>query len=828
MNVPADRPVVGMFRVGGAPIGLWLDGGNDRLLIRAEDLARQESQHRAAASRLAEEIGRDVIPRNEITVTERRRLLEMRRRLHRAEGLALNDWAWLEATLRQARVEPTRRRSRALAEDEVRLVAARVALARAMEREEVRLWNRVQAHLRRWRLQTGQDADQGVVSKRPQGRQFRQRSELLWRELERATTSSTPRGWYAHAGLAEMLPPAADHPHLTLEPVVAVATLENVHLSAARPLPIGDGFDGSTRLAAAPLRWVDGDTLVCWVVDRDDPTRMVEITVRRSQLLDALLSAIGTSSQDLDALTAASIDAAIDQPTLRGFLDYLVAKGILVATRPPAGGIKGWFRPNEHNDPASSGGGEAGSFVDVYRRANASVSVDQVSSIETGVYSALRILSAMANDAVGPSDRFKDIGIERVSVLEWIRSRPDTPTEHQHGLPDRTWPVPARPGSPYQALVNYVLEASSSGDPVQLSGAVLDALGLPRPIMPWPIDALVRLPTPGAEYVAVFDQITAAAVLDARFVGTLEVLHGPLAHVATYRAMLAAIERKLDLRFVEMLIPPLSDRAANAVRRIPYVGAWTGDPDPRVYFGHDFDSIAHIPLDAITVRRVDGRLVAEASGRRLWPIYHATRSPLPPWNAIADLLLATAPISLRWAHRRLGQPLALAPDRAFMPRILVDGSLVLSGAQWRLRPGDLWDPHGEPIGRLAQLSQLRQDLGLPRVVFVAGKDGHSPVACDLTSLRAVRRLSKALEQATEVVLVEMLPSQDELWARDREYPRAVALVSELLVRLPIGTPPDVLADRVVALLQQRDRSPPSTVGHESSTVSKEAEGAWPR
>lgn len=118
---------------------------------------------------------------------------------------------------------------------------------------------------------------------------------------------------------------------------------------------------------------------------------------------------------------------------------------------------------------------------------------------------------------------------------------------------------------------------------MDLDDELLDTLGAPparTALPPWPLDCLLR-PLPGPGPVAVLETASPAGVLDARFAGALHTLYGGYDNLQRYQAFLTAVERLSGARFVELLVPPLAGRAANAVRRPVITGWWTGIPTPR-------------------------------------------------------------------------------------------------------------------------------------------------------------------------------------------------------------------------------------------------------
>ncbi|MFI9388514.1 lantibiotic dehydratase [Kutzneria sp. NPDC052558] len=537
-------------------------------------------------------------------------------------------------------------------------------------------------------------------------KRLRQRSEYLLRMIARGAAKPTPRGWLAHVGRVEVAGTAS-------WPVVGEHSAQWVsNVNADRR---GAVLDGGT-LTMNGLTWVEGDRLRCW-----STTRVVE--VRRSPLLDAVRNVLADGVHDVDELVRRLAPTSGD--LLRGFLQHLVDLGVVQLSRPPR---TSWDVPMD-------------GFVDVYRRVQGAVPVDFVARTSELALQALRLAELLPR-----------------------------PPEH---------PVLATVGSAPRPVTDLVAEflAGDAAGPVErrrppelpkvLTPQLLDQMGLPPAELPdWPLDCLVRPMADGA----VLEAILPAGVLDARFAAALTELGGEPPQVASYREFLAARAAEDGATPVELLVPPLDDRAANAVRRPAYCPLWTGDADASAYLP---SAGRYLPLDRITVRREGNRIIAEElGGRRLWPTHHATRTPIGPWELVLTLLTAATP---RGPSMSFGNRMAAFPERDFLPSLEIRdgvgngdgpraaGALVLSGRHWRIRPP-------------ATFRDLVA-LDLPRCVFARAVGG-KPRPVDLHSLAALRELARL---GDPVVLEEMLPDPDHMPLRDRA---GEPVAGQLLVRLP--------------------------------------------
>jgi hypothetical protein len=307
-------------------------------------------------------------------------------------------------------------------------------------------------------------------------------------------------------------------------------------------------------------------------------------------------------------------------------------------------------------------------------------------------------------------------------------------------------------------------------------------------------------------------------VLDARFMAMLEWLHGPVPHATAYREFLGELDRRSGIRSVELLIPPLAERAANAIRRPRYVDAWTGDSDPEIYgqswCGHGSRAAEFLPLAELTVQRSGDQIRVAAHGRPLRVLSHATRTPQGPWRLLASLLTDPGQRQLRACPLRCS--LAAFDGRDWMPRITLAGSAVLSAAQWRISDTELWDPAAPELTRARGLVSLSGRRGLPRWVFVSAQPSAKPRPCDLESLRALHILEQAAATGPPGLIVEeMLPAPPDLALSAGTGKPGDRVAAELMIRLPAGAGMKILAASLV---------PGGNRGDEDCAATQEMEG----
>ncbi|MFF9864889.1 lantibiotic dehydratase [Streptomyces sp. NPDC013953] len=677
------------------------------------------------------------------------------------------------------------------------------------------------------------------------GKQLRKRAAYIRRVLGRAAVKTTPRGW---AGQIAVLPVTAGGDGTSLVApgpaplgALAAAAMENVHLVRARTAaPDLRTADPATLLVPAPLHFTEpppagtpdgslaespagtpadapagprGDSagrLRCYVVDPREPGRLRHVVLRRTRVLETVLALLADGPRPLGELEKTMLGLAAppgapaaDPGVLRGFLQHLLSMGVLQVCTAPRHHYSAWTPADAvtaggalPRTPADTGPGAW--FLDSYRTlaAGVAVPVPAAERVQRGLRLAARI------SALRDTDGHPDVPLQTRPEFAAVTERPRPvselladrlPTAGDPPPPSRRhggWTRPRDPGSGYARLLEHLDAAVRTGaGHIDVDDALLDALGAPRAddaLPAWPVDCLLRPlpPSGGRGPVAVLETASAAGVLDARFADGLRALYGGCPSADAYRDFLAAVERRTGVRFVELLVPPLAERAANAVRRPVTTGWWTGDPDPTPYYGPPGPHARYLPLDRITVRRSGGRIVAEADGQRVIPVHHATRSPAPPYDVLVRILLAASHPAASYLVRLDGLDAAL-PGRRRLPRLTAGGDLVLSPATWRIDRTHLWQPGDGPLAKVRTLALLRRTLALPRHAFVRAAPGAKPVPVDfdsLTALQVVERLC-AQQAGGELLAEEMLPAPGDLLLRDPLH-HGAAVAAQALLRLP--------------------------------------------
>ncbi|MFB7629629.1 lantibiotic dehydratase [Streptomyces sp. NPDC056149] len=559
---------------------------------------------------------------------------------------------------------------------------------------------------------------------------------------------------------------------------------------------------------------------------------------------------------------------------LRGLLAHLLKLGVLqrcaaprlrhptwapaallhTADDDPATPVNG-----DHRHPAPpphQGTPDAIWFVDSYRAVDTALDPVALARITRGLRLATRLSALRSADhtpaaAADPNQwspaEALGIGPTPRSVADLLTASPDDPADATGSTGDTAtvratrrrytgWHPARTADSGYARLLAH-LAARLDEERIDLDGALLDAWDAPVAEPPllaaWPADCLLR-PLTTAGPVAVLESVSPAGVLDARFAEALHSLHAarngspdPVTHggypnPAAYRAFLTTVERAAGVRFVELLVPPLAPRAANAVRR-PVLTNWcTGDPNLAMYYGSCGEArtvgeaggvppVRHLPLDRITLRSEDGGFIAEADGMRILPVHHATRTPAPPYDRLTRLLMtATHPAARHMVQ--LGGLIGAFPEAGRVPRLSVGGDLVVSPAQWRLRGDEFWPTDAPEADKVTALAALRRSRRLPRFCFARTTPAGKPVPVDLAALPALRTVER-LRAATSdgaLIIEEALPEPGRSPVRDAVH-HGAPVAAQLHLRVPHDARPEELAARAAAPLRDWLAAPPPRI-----------------
>lgn len=803
-----------VLRVCGCPIGLWLSASNPDLSSLARRINGLESKYLALGAILADRLGTELVPRASLTSPERHLTLGIRRQLHRGVVLASSQAQDLVDLLRQRMRLPDvakgMEKAIALSQEITTLNSTLLALAESEEVDLVRkAWDCLMrstvlqqiVHQRSPRF-FSEMAERTLDGTSWASKSCRRNGEYLWQIIDRAATKTTPRDWHTHVAMVS-ISLQADSGNVIANDCAATVWTENLHARRVAITLEHLQKDPTLDVALTPLYLHDGGDFVCWTIDRNDIGHMAEVRVRFTELLRTICATLEDGVLPVGQLAHVVANMAGESPELvHHFVEHLVELGILQTAPSPKEIVNNWLVLSDNVKPLSKTFPYENlaqhAFLDVYRQINTPLSFARCLQMQRGFEQVERILAAIESDQFGEGEKQTD-DFPPLSLLSLVGNRlsPMSAIE-DFRLNIESWPRPKSAHSAYGRLFQYVAQRPEAEKTVDLSKELLDSMEAPDGSIDWPVDCLFRIPQPATEFEAVLDEAFPAGSLDARFVDPLRLFHGTVSHADYYRKFLQQLEERSGVVFLELLVPPMSLGAANAVRRPLYTRAWTGDPDINFYCKLGDQKPYYVPLERINIRKTRGRLYADVNGKPVCGVYHATRIALPPWDVVAQCLLAATPFPISWSPRCLRAPLAAFAGRTFMPRITVAGKLVISCAQWKVPSNSLWAYGASIAQKIKRIQALRSQLGLPRWLFVSAWDMRKPVACDLESIRSIRTLERLAAKSKELRVVEMLPTPNQLLVREEGPGTRDYAASSIMLRFPYDVPSSVLAAKAAA------------------------------
>jgi hypothetical protein len=786
-----------LLRVAGLPVTTWTAAGAPELFRLLGELAEETRCDQERNALLADAIGTRLVPHPAVSGPQRAVALRVRRALHNGEPAPATSIRVAELAERLLRTgDPLPDGLRAAVTHAERLSDLRTVALRSITDEEQRLlglpWRLLHdSPVGRHALHDGDvalytdiadrlDAGEPWTTKR-----MRQRSEYLWRMVTRGCTRATPRGWLAHVASLDIAATGGWQAGetLTLGDSAAPEYVGNVDQHHAEPVALLDHPDAVVALA--PLTRLEPDHLQAFVLVGEHRERLGAVRLRRTPLVEQIRSALVAQPRAAARLVAdVAADAGVNRGAVGTVVRHLVRVGVVQVCLPP----RATLTRARLRDLAAPVTVDRAGFIDVYRETGAALADAHAERLQALVRLGLRVMLTTDLDGVDRSPPLPPgLGPAPRPLLDVVADCARSGVEVWHGFPHHhDWSRPPDPDSAAARLLDWIDRRIDRADRsgIDLDEATLDGLGTSPTRLDWPVDALLRPIRATGGPLAVLDEVAPAGTLDARFIATLGALGAPLPQVEQYRRFLDRYSERTGAPFVEVLVPPLAQQAANAVRRPGYTRRCTADPDRTLYFpAETAASTMYLPLSDITMRIAAGHVVAEVDGRPIWPISHTARNARPPWDLVTALLRLASPQPRRDAWRRLTYSLPAWPDRDHVPRITVGGGLVLTVAQWRLRRAQLWQPDASTLAKATALLRLRRQWDLPRWVTSVADRHDEPIAIDLDSLRAPRIIDRLLAGGGSALLLnEMLPGPEQLPVHDE--PAGGSSVAELLLRLP--------------------------------------------
>ncbi|MGH8917682.1 MAG: hypothetical protein ACRD0H_04970, partial [Actinomycetes bacterium] len=497
-----------LLRMAGLPVRLWLAGGCPDLFALLADAEELAVDYRRRAQVLAEEIGSALVPHTGLSRPDRRKVLTLRRNLHNGQHVPV-----AQASALVVRISQLGGPARQLADD----LRATVECGRQLEAADARFAQIFNAEQRRvqqlpWELlHSSTTAGVAVATDVPEligeierrlangegwdSKRLRHRAGYLWRLVARGAVKTTPRSWFGQVAVvavdrcresSDLLVGPADGQRPTAG-AQATHQLSNVHTSRTGEM--------NTAVVSLPgLHWTDGEHLVCWVVDAQEHSRMRQVRLKNTPLLNAIRLALTDGprrrSELIAELSGLSGPRADRADVLAGFLTHLTGLGVLQPSAAHTERLSGWQQAPSRPTPP-----EAHMFTDVYRQVSAVVSGTAAGRIQRATETALR-LDALVRTArpphVHPVIDFIDAEPRPVTDLlrRYLHHHPQwtgTPRTPRHRL---GWPAPV-PGSGY-ARLHTVLQTRVGADPVVINDELLDTFDARATPLSWPVDALLR------------------------------------------------------------------------------------------------------------------------------------------------------------------------------------------------------------------------------------------------------------------------------------------------------------------------------------------------
>lgn len=805
-----------ILRMGGIPVGYWLECASPYFFHRVREHESLARSYSAVARQLAKQIGEHLISRSDLSAPSRRMALAVRRQMHNARLLTPRQGKGLLDVVAVGPAKDLEAHARAVISLSNQLSESNSQLESLLGEEETRsrgaIWRTIErSHLLQITMRTTNETLFDNVGRHLgagrswSSKELRRAEEALSRLIARGAAKATPRGWLSHVALMAVQDASGALPMAVRNEFLRVSC-ENVFLVRATLEGATVANSTDVTLFLTPLMQTEPEAIFFWKVG---PRSVLKGRICRTCVVDRVVSLLkgrALSPSALMASVVAKVPGVADE-SLVEFIDYLLRIGFLHWSASPSVSRSRVTTRNleEARVPPAS------VFVDVFRKAVGEIDPSFARRVESVVLQYTRLVQMIREDQKGvPSRPLNSLEEPRRSVDlvmgELYDAKSDSLSLQKQITRTNRWPAPKCDGSPYSELFSWLNQSLSGSDPAFLSQSLLDQFGAPPPRLEWPLDCIVRPYPAGCEGQGfVLNQVFTAGALDARLIEGISALEERIPHVIAYREFLRLVESSTGIPFVEVVVPPTTSQAANAVGRVMYVHAWTGDPDPSSC-GIDPGDAEYVPLEEIYIHRSPRGLVAEVAGQRIWPVYHATRIPTGPWRPLVQLLLRSAPVRAG-SLPRLRFALDLVPGAPHVPRLYLEDNALLSLSQWRVPRQALWDRKLGLGAKARRLEALRVETGIPRWVFVSSHEGLlKRLPLDLESLPGIRLLDRLvrLDEPEELFFEEMLPSPWQLPFTDLAHKGAGGSVFELMIRIPHAATPKQMAETTVGKLRADD------------------------
>jgi len=782
-----------IVRVSAVPASWWTDAASPGVFSLVRDLDAAESALLHIGPAVAEAIGERLVPNDAANGDERGRMLTVRRRLHGGRPIDQAELSGVASVARRLDEPALAARLDRCAEllDKMAGIEAELDCRLAAERTRLlAIPGRIaSASPFATAIFASDDLPGECTLNRKSWRRFARR----WDLVSRAAVVATPRGWFSHV---TVLRPRDSSDPPRVGDGVGVCWTESIR-ELRRSLMQLSMIGEFPAVATNPLSWTEEGYRYAFVLDHlDEPSCVV---LPETEYLAALLQAAKRPLTLPELSASLGVTNDHERQSLGEYVGQLLQTGILQGSAPPRMSIRradpGGLAPSPENEVTATGG-----WVDVYRDGSAGVPEQMIKDLRERTRVALRFLGGVStpwrSGYGGPPNRWTVVDVLKATLARTHQQQGTPAAEDPVALPRSLTPSVAE-------LAAFLASQPKDADVIDLPLDLASAIGADDATATWPVDCLLRVPDPSvADHGPVLAEVWPAGTIDSRFADGMREVVGGLPGQAAYREFLRSIEDLTGVRFVEITVPPLSDAADNAVRRPRYTSAWTGDPAAAAYFAGDMMPEEYIPLRDIELIRGPNGYQCNFEGRRLWPCYHATRTFSSPWDNVAHTLLLGSPLAFPKEFRRPDFLLSGLWDTATMPRVVLDGDVVLSPARWRLPSSTFWEPGAPFRERLRALERMRGHVGLPRWVFVSDPEEGARTGVDLESLAALEQINALLKHQTSILVVEMVPTPDELLLADHTHSPASRVTSEFVLRFPADGELGELASQIARGLGQ--------------------------
>ncbi|KJZ17918.1 hypothetical protein [Loktanella sp. S4079] len=788
---------VALVRMNALQSTIWLEGANPELFAQLRILTKTYEACVEEAQGVANSIGEVLVPLKSLSKRQRSDVLTLRRDFHaaRCPDQSLLDFAInLALTAGEADLS-TRIRSCGVAL--VAVQAQFLTFEDDLEVEQNRLLDlpstlAKETPLIRPLLHTlGQAPSPDAPLKKR-----RRYLERAWRLITRAACEATPRGWMSHVGWVKINTPG-DRSDAGLPRVEGKAHVQHTEsvwrgILDARSGIADDWPNATDMFSANPLYWVEDGKFISVIVDEDGEPRCA--ITDDNDILQSVLQVLSDGPKTAKHMfSALSLKTDTVRDALRCFLRNLADNGVIEPCSKP--GSTAFSAPIDFEVfPQPK---DKSNWTDVFRNVSGAVPGHVLDSLTGNLPLILKTLALFdppyrANDRTGQQNNW--------SVTDVLKSSIASEPTIEAAAPSSSGQEAVRAiETARTSVIDQLICATGAQDPshLDISADTLHTRSNKEDPLSWPVDLVVRVGQENGLPLIFLKGVWPAGTIDSRYSDGMTEFFGENPWQDRYRSFLIDLEEKTDYTFVEVLAPPHSDRADNAVRRPAYTRHWTGHADAGQFLSSSYGQSTYIAPKDITFTTNPVGTFCHANGKKLWPVYHATRTTPPPWNKIVKVLSAAMPISVPMSYQSVRRLIAKGETRKSWPRVTLGGNIVICPQIWTVTKADLWDSTAPMIEKMQCLEALKTRLGLPRWLEAGLPGSVDLLTIDLESVLAIQQLEKMAATSKTIQIAEKLPMPGHQLVELDNSQGTFPVEAELVIRCyPENT------DRIVSLLKR--------------------------